>query len=88
MSSTACYLLKTKQLKTQRDGIFPLNGHDANLGRQDGLEEAPLHDAVLVGVAIDYLEGGQITSYYKLFIRGFHSKKGEIKGGSLIYKHT
>ena len=64
MSSTACYLFTAKQLKTQRDEPLPLNGHDTNLDRQDGLEEAPLHDAVSVGVAIEYLEGGQIRSYY------------------------
>ena len=46
------------QLKTQRDGNIPLNGHDANLDRQDGLEEVPLHYAVSVGVATEYLEGG------------------------------
>ena len=56
MSSTVRYLFTAKQLKTQRDGIFPLNGHDANLDRKDGLEEAPLNDAVFIGVAFKYLE--------------------------------
>ena len=50
-------LITANQLKTQSDGIIPCNGHDANLDRQDGLEEAPLHDAVLIGVAIEYLYG-------------------------------
>ena len=49
-------LFTATQLKTQADENIPLNGHDANLDRQDGLEEAPLHDAVLVGVAIEHLE--------------------------------
>ena len=45
-----------KQLKTQAVENVPLNGRDANLDRQDGLEEAPLHNAVLIGVAVEYLE--------------------------------
>ena len=49
-------LFTAKQLKTQADGNVPLNGHDAHLDRQDGLEEAPLHDAVFICVAIEYLE--------------------------------
>ena len=55
---TALNLFTAKQLKTQRDEPHPLNGHDANLDRQDGLEEAPLHDAVYIGVAIEYLKSG------------------------------
>ena len=56
ISFTACNLFTAKQLKTQTVEVIPLNGHDANLDRQDGLEEAPLHDAVFIGVAIEYLE--------------------------------
>ena len=56
-SSTAYNLFTAKQLKTQRDEVIPLNGHDANLDGQDGLEEVPLLDAVVISVAIEYLEG-------------------------------
>ena len=55
-SFTSRKLLTAKQLKTQRDKSAPLDGHDANLDRQDGLKEAPLHYAVSIGVAIEYLE--------------------------------
>ena len=51
---TALNLFTAKQLKTQRDDSIPLNGHDANLDRQDGLDEAPLHDAISVEVTIKY----------------------------------
>ncbi len=50
-------LFTAKQLKTHSDEPLPLNGYDANLDRQDGLKEVPLHDAVSIDVAIEYLGG-------------------------------
>ena len=55
---TTLFTATGKQFKTKRDDTIPLNGYDANLDRQDGLEEAPLHDAVYIGVAIEYLKSG------------------------------
>ena len=47
--------------------VVPLNGRDANLDRQDGLEEVPLLDAVFVDIAIEYLEGGYQDAQQLLF---------------------
>ena len=38
---------------------FQFERHDANLDRQNGLEEAALHNGIPVSVAIDYLTRGQ-----------------------------
>ena len=57
-SFTALNLFTAKQLKTQTDDCIPLNGHDANLDCQDGLEEAPLYDAISVEVTVEYLKAG------------------------------
>ena len=50
------FMSTAEQLKTQGNEIILFDEHDADFDHQEGLEEAPLHDAVMIGVAIKYLQ--------------------------------